>query len=72
MKRTAVIFAVLALSATSVMACPYKSKVQASAPDQLPQSTASTEAPAAQQTETQTAQVAQDRTEVATTSTAAE
>lgn len=70
MRRTAVALAVIAFSATSAMACPYKSKVQASTPAETPQSTAGTEAPAAPQTET--VQVARDTTKVATTSTVAE
>lgn len=70
MRRTAVFLAVLALSATSAMACPYKSQVQATAPAELPQSTASADASAAQQS--QAVQVARDTTKPATPSTAAE
>lgn len=70
MMRALVISAALALSATAVSACPYKSNVQASSPAERPQSTASTEAPASQQS--QPVQVVQDATAVNKTSTAAE
>lgn len=70
MKRILAISAALALSATSVMACPYKSKVQASTPAERPQSTASTEAPAPQQS--RPVQVVQDATAASKTASVAE
>lgn len=64
MKRALVLSAAFVLFATAATACPYKDKVQASSPDQHPQTTASVEAPAPQQS--QPAEVVQDATPVNT------
>lgn len=71
MKRALMFSAALILSATAATACPYKDKVQASSADGLPQSTASAEAPAPEQSQAPV-EIAEDATAASKTATVAE